>query len=90
MYLTNLEQAVNHICIMAMWFERARSFAAAGWEERHTLPPFDMQYTDAWRAGWEKGADQRRRRLAAGRNPDPLGAIIIIGFPTPRSAAEWV
>lgn len=67
MYTTNIHQAAEDIVIVAMWFERARSFAAAGWEERHMLPPRDDDFNsnsagrfrDAWRAGWEKGKKEK-------------------------------
>jgi hypothetical protein len=96
MYLTGLRQTIDDICIMAMWFERGRSFALGGWIERNTLPPPNKRwwgngagkFRDAWDAGWKRGVEERRTRLALGRDPDPLGAILRI--PIPKTADEWV
>ena len=66
MYCNSIAQVVDDIVTMAMWFERGRSFALAGWQPRNTLPPpADKWYSnsagsfrEAWDAGWKKGEEE--------------------------------
>ena len=72
MYTHDLRDAAKDIVIVAMWFERARAFAMAGWEPRTVLPPPDDQwfgnsagkFRDAWDAGWRKGKREREEGIA--------------------------
>jgi hypothetical protein len=96
MYTTDIHQAADDICIVAMWFETARLYAIAGWEERCTLPPPNTdwysnsagRFRDAWKAGWEKGKKQREVRVSEGREPDPLGSML--QWIPPKRSAEWL
>ena len=91
MYTHNLHQAAKDIVIVAMWFERARSFSASGWDMRHTLPPRNDdwnsnsagRFLDAWNAGWEKG----RREMESGVKPS---AAMGEEWLAPWRIGEWM
>lgn len=94
-YVHDLPQAVKDIVVMAMWFERARAFAASGWELRCTLPPPNDNWSsnsagrfrDAWDAGWEKGKREREDALRRGILPKDVG---VEEWLAPWRIGEWM
>jgi hypothetical protein len=95
MYIHNLHQAVKEIVVMAMWFERARAFAASGWEPRCTLPLQNGKwdgnsagrFRDAWDAGWTKGVREREGGLQRGHVPN---TVALSEWLAPWRIGEWI